>query len=177
MKLIRNSVFETNSSSCHSISVDSTMILNNIPTPDENGEIFIGSRDFGWEYHKYNYFYDKAAYLIVYIRDWTGSKVDEFKAIFENVVSEVTGCTKILYEDNFWVGTEQSYPERKYNEETKTYEETGKIITYTSYTGGGYIDHQSVEDRDLHYMFEDINSMKSFLFSSNSVLTTDNDNH
>ena len=49
MRLIRNKVFETNSSSCHSISITSDMELNDIPTPDEYGNLFIESGEFGWE--------------------------------------------------------------------------------------------------------------------------------
>lgn len=165
MRLIRNKVFETNSSSCHSISITSDMELNDIPTPDEYGNLFIESGEFGWEQDEYNSWWGKAAYLIVYIRDWSGESQEKYKQLFEYVVKEVTGAETITYEELFW------------KTEEKSYEYEGVTRTYQSKLGEGYIDHQSVEDRDLDYMFEYVNEMKKFLFSSNSVLETDNDNH
>jgi len=163
-QLIRHSVFETNSSSCHSISIAQGMELNNIPYPDNNGNIKIESGEFGWEVDSYNDFDSKASYLIVYIRDWSRGKKEEFRNIFENVIKEQTGCENILYEDQFW------------DIETKEYEYEGKVRSYESNLGRGYIDHQSVEDGDLDYMFENISEMKDFLFCTGSVLYTDNDN-
>ena len=47
MKLIRNSVFETNSSSCHSISIGKSDVYDSV-TPDEDGIIRIKPMEFGW---------------------------------------------------------------------------------------------------------------------------------
>ena len=164
-KLIRQNVFETNSSSCHSISVTYDTKLNDIPSPNDDGEIHIWAGEFGWEYSNYSDFGSKSSYLAVYIRDWTSEKLDEFRKIFENLIKEVSGAENIVYDKNFWTFEERSYT-------------SGDTIrTYRSSLGEGYIDHQSVEDNDLHYMFEDVSQMKLFLFSSKSQLTTDNDNH
>jgi len=165
-KLVRKNVFETNSSSCHSITIDnSNGVYNNVPKVDNEGNVFINSGEFGWEIEDYQDFGSKASYLSVYIRDWSNENKDKFKEIFESVLKEVTGCEKVEYEEDFW------------KQEERSYESDGKIKTYFSSLGDGYIDHQSVEDRDLDYMFENTQTMKDFLFSSNSILQTDHDNH
>jgi len=164
-KLIRHSVFETNSSSCHSICVKKGMELNNIPYVDTSGNIEIPSGEFGWEINSYDDFYSKAAYLAIYIRDWSDNNLEKFKELFESIIKEFTGCETISYEDKFW------------DTEIREYEYEGTKRTYKSKLGEGYIDHQSVEDNDLDYLFDYIELMKVFLFSSQSVLHTDNDNH
>jgi hypothetical protein len=40
----------------------------------------------------------------------------------------------------------------------------------------GYIDHQSVEDKDLHYLFKDPMLLKAFIFGKGGLVHTDNDN-
>lgn len=79
--------FETNSSSCHSISITNDSQLNDIPIPDENGNISLYGGEFGWEYEVYSDFYSKAAYLMVYIRDWVKNEslAKLFKAKFDSL--------------------------------------------------------------------------------------------
>jgi hypothetical protein len=86
MKNIRSSVFETNSSSTHSISIskDSYGILETI-VPNDNGIIILIGGEFGWEWEKYNDALTKANYcavdninnrdmLIEVIKEHTGAK-------------------------------------------------------------------------------------------------------
>lgn len=47
-KLIRNSVFETNSSSTHSITIGSYTDFDTI-IPDYNGNITVPTMEFGWQ--------------------------------------------------------------------------------------------------------------------------------
>ena len=176
-KLIRKGVFETNSSSCHSISVNESMVYNDIPKLDFSGNILLNSGEFGWEVETYHDFESKAAYLIVYIRDWCGDKKEEFKNILESIIKEVSGCESISYEDNFWETEKVSYEETTWNSVTKQSEKTGEVRYYDRNLGEGYIDHQSVEDKDCHFLFENIETLKSFLFNSASYIETDNDNH
>lgn len=165
MKLVRNKVFETNSSSCHSISIaESDGIYESLPVSDV-GIVNINSGEFGWEQEGYNSSDTKASYIAVYIRDWCKGKEDEFRQIFESLIKEHTGCEEVIYEDNFWDKEERSYRDRD-----------GKLVTYMSKIGEGYIDHQSVEDNDYHYLFENPSLLKEFIFNPKSTLTTDNDN-
>ena len=93
-KLIRNGVFETNSSSAHSISIadDTKEFVFDTLYPDENGSIIINGDEFGRDWFKYNDARTKASYaalslglhsvLIDVIKEQTGAlevglKVDE----------------------------------------------------------------------------------------------------
>lgn len=164
--VIRKNVFETNSSSCHSISISDSDTLNNIPTPDVNGNISIYPLNFGWERDIHDDFGSKASYVAIYCRNWSKGKEKEWFKILEDVIKEVTLCKEVVYEGNMM------------EFEMRSYEHNGETIEY-KYFGydKGSIDHQSVEDRDLDFLFEDPKELKRFLFSNDSVLYTDNDNH
>ena len=63
MKRERHGVFETNSSSSHSISIDeNTIMLDTYLIPDEEGNLYIAGESFGWEWAKYNDARTKAQY-------------------------------------------------------------------------------------------------------------------
>ena len=147
---IRKACFETNSSSCHSLTITESTKLNDIPIPDENGNIMLQSGEFGWEQDEHFDFEIKAAYVIVYIRDWSGKNQERFREIFETLLKETTQCEEILYEKGFW--------------ENEGWD-------------NGYIDHQSVEDADLDFLFEDVGELRKLLFNNESYIETDNDNH
>ena len=48
-KIIRKGVFEINSSSCHSISVDMDSLEFDKVNIDDDGIFYIDANDFGWE--------------------------------------------------------------------------------------------------------------------------------
>lgn len=77
-KLIRELVFETNSSSCHSISLSNktgqSFLLDTL-YPDENGIITINGGQFGWEVAQYNDAYTKASYAATSTLYWLDSEV------------------------------------------------------------------------------------------------------
>lgn len=78
MKIIRKNVFETNSSSTHSISISK---FNDYILPKEINFTF---GEFGWEFSKYTSSFDKASYLYTIIHYFNGhytgvpNKYDEF---------------------------------------------------------------------------------------------------
>lgn len=147
-QLIRNSVFETNSSSCHSISVGNSGVYKGYPV-EEDGSVIIEHGFYGWEKKMYTSVCDRLSYVWIYIRDWSGAKSKDFLEMFTKVVLDHTGGIEII---------EDPRPA-------------------DSYSNQGYIDHQSVEDSDLDFIFESEAVLKSFLFDSKSYLQTDNDNH
>jgi hypothetical protein len=153
MKKTRNSVFETNSSSTHSISISESNAADLIGTfpIDEDGNIHLLGGDFGWEQASYNDPETKANYALVYAADWSGDRSEEFQQTLKDVIQEQTGCNEV-----FFVGSGTNYKDEP---------------------DYGYIDHQSVEDRDLHYLFEDKEQLRQFIFNTQSILFTDNDNH
>lgn len=65
MKCVRHNVWETNSSSSHSISICSGMPLNQSISPDKNGTITLEGGEFGWGPEKYTDALTKANYCAV----------------------------------------------------------------------------------------------------------------
>lgn len=154
MKKIRNKVFETNSSSTHSISIAeaSSEDLMDTLVIDKLGNINIEGMEFGWEQREYSDSATKASYAMIYAIDWAGERTEEFKQILKNVIKKQTGCKEVIF------------PSKEKKDDWDFY-------PY------GYIDHQSVEGGNLHYLFEDVELLRQFIFNKSSILTTDNDNH
>lgn len=95
-KIIRTGVFETNSSSSHSVSIaDSTkpFILETI-VPDEDGVITLTGGEYGWDYFKSNDPQEKADYAaqqFMYDQDALDLLID--------VILEVTGAKRVVIAD------------------------------------------------------------------------------
>lgn len=89
---IRKGVFETNSSSTHSVHIDESVELLDTIVPDENGIITLNGDEFGWEVESYNDSYTKANYLAVLIHEQGMSKYQE---LFESVIKEHTGAKEV----------------------------------------------------------------------------------
>lgn len=90
MKKIRHGVFETNSSSTHSISIadeNKPFVIDPI-YPDENGVIVLHGEEFGWDWFKYNDAKTKATYAY---QQLNGSET------LINVLKDITGCEKIVF--------------------------------------------------------------------------------
>lgn len=89
---IRHGVFETNSSSSHSISIslDSDCLMYTM-IPDEDGNIVLGGGDFGWEIESYNDAWTKANYCAVDNRN-----NDDKLEMLKEVVKEQTGAKDVL---------------------------------------------------------------------------------
>jgi hypothetical protein len=101
---IRQGVFETNSSSSHSVSISAITenTILDIMLPDEDGNIVLIGGKFGWEVKQYNdawtkanycaidFFYnpDKISMLIQAIKEQTGCNDVLIKADLENWDSE-----------------------------------------------------------------------------------------
>ena len=91
MKVIeRIGVFETNSSSCHSLSLERGGTLNQTMYPDDDGVIRVTGGEFGWEYDTYSSPYDKANYLAVAWDD----QPEKLK-LLEQAIIEHTGAKTV----------------------------------------------------------------------------------
>ncbi len=100
MNTIRKGVFETNSSSTHSISLEQGDEWDTIEA-DDDGIIRIYTRDFGWEWQKYSDARTKAEYCYT-------DYVDE--DLLREVIQEFTGCEVEFYDDDECYGIDhQSY--------------------------------------------------------------------
>lgn len=147
---IRHKIFETNSSSSHSLSVAHRGNLN-IPSPDKDGVLHINPKttEFGWGLEFYNDFDTKAAYIMVDIKQrypHDNVVLEEFLEFLK----EVTGAKHI------------DYSEIDFEEEDEGY-------MYNS-----YVDHQSAGTGIR--LLEDKEEVKRFLFNYKSELEISNDN-
>lgn len=150
MKNIRHNVFETNSSSTHSISISEKAngIYDTI-VPDDNGVIVLNGGEFGWAWNKYNDSLTKLNYVAIYalFQISIGNAKEDIKNLLIEVVKEHTGAKEIIF--NF-------------------------STTDTEDNNYSYIDHQSTDAaKDAFYSKE---YLKDFIFNPNSWLFTGNDN-
>lgn len=161
MKNIRNNVFETNSSSTHSISIAPTVagLYDTLPV-DSNGKIRLVGGEFGWEWAKFNDPYTKANYAAVFAHEGTPQMVD----MLVNVIKEHTGAKEV----EFGFTTEL----RSSLDAAKPGEDNSVKLPWA------YIDHQSGyrEGGDAMKAFDTPKTLKDFIFNPDSWLFTGNDN-
>lgn len=148
INLVRTGVFETNSSSCHTVSVGNSGVYKGI-TPNVDGSIMLEPMEFGWEQETHDSPEARLNYVMLYIRDYSKDK-EVFQKLLEGVVFEHTGATSLGF-----VNSEKP----------------------PIWGDAGYIDHQSAEDGMLDHLFGDAQRLKDFIFDRTSYIKTDNDNH
>lgn len=93
-KLIRKGVFETNSSSSHSIALateDKEFVLDTI-YPNQDGIVIINGDEYGWEWFKHNDSETKASYAAQSFAN-NDFQLDELK----EVIKEQTGATEVIF--------------------------------------------------------------------------------
>lgn len=151
MKVIRESIFETNSSSTHSISIQGgNYIANTIPVDPTDNVCWIYSGEFGWGEDKFTSAAVKASYCLTYIKNCVPQElVSKLSRMLKKVIKQQTNH-KVEF----------------------------CPINWDKYKGGpdwGYIDHQSEEV--CLKAFESEESLRDFIFNPESILVIDNDNH
>jgi hypothetical protein len=93
-KLIRSGVFETNSSSSHSVSVANEtkeFVLDTI-YPDQDGVVEVSGDEFGWQWFKYNDAQTKASYAAQQFAH-NDDELDKLK----EVIMEQTGAEDVVF--------------------------------------------------------------------------------
>jgi len=155
MKQVRQSAFETNSSSSHSIT-----IAEGDFKPDtlyiEDGVLEIHPGEYGWEHETYYDAATKASYCLTWLKGEDARHSEEDEEMFIKVLKEVTGAREVKFVPVF-------------TEETKS---------QSDFWQWGYIDHQSGpgEGGALSQAWRSEEALKSFIFNPASRLHTDNDN-
>lgn len=92
-KNTRKGVFETNSSSTHSLCVSNIKgMMDNSFYPNENGVLVIPGNEFGWEFEKYNDAATKASYLTILLG---------LSPMLVKILKEQTGATEIISNDKY----------------------------------------------------------------------------
>lgn len=157
MKTIRSSIFETNSSSIHSIVVGNNGedIYNHLPK-----EVHFQSGEFGWEHEIYRDIQDKANYLftsIVYNGGYEDYDVQVYFDKIKNILAK-------------W-GIKATFEEIQ----VKYTDKGEKYVTFRSNLYG-YVDH-GYENRGLiASLCNNEELLMNYLFSDGSYVETGNDN-
>lgn len=103
MKKIRNKVFETNSSSVHSISIDKSGLEKNSFKLDKNGYIHIDYGSFDKCYELFETQYKKLSYLITccyYIASNSDSVIDTYEfRLIQDAIKKYTNCNGIIIDN------------------------------------------------------------------------------
>lgn len=93
MRKIRHSAFETNSSSMHSISVDST--TRNMEKFGDTVEVTLG--EFGWGYESYNDPLSKLSYVLTYIHTCSNELEDSiYEPWLREAIKDYCGSEIVL---------------------------------------------------------------------------------
>jgi hypothetical protein len=181
MQKIRHATFETNSSSCHTLSIASGSCDYESITPDHNHIVQADACEFGWGVETINNANTKLAYCLQYINDWVhdGPRLGDWQDKDENKreksLRDTLLCSDTQAGNFFRILTQVV------NAQTGGDGVDLRPQSNDEYYSHGYIDHQSVEGGELHYLFvgtaESNQELRSFIFSPQSVLMLDNDNH
>ena len=166
-KVIRNSVWETNSSSMHTVTVrgkkNVDYVRYNSPI---NGIIEVSLDEYGWSGPSCDTFKSKLKYalLMVLLTEYPSfNYYDESFVVDQSVLEECQGYKDIL-------------------DAVRKHQDCDFILIKrhnNSYYPYGYIDHQSYEDyNSLKDFLDDWNvDIERFLFDDGVVVHIDNDNH
>lgn len=151
---IRKNVFETNSSSSHSLTLSAGDIEKQ-PFADDvlrEGVYLVKKGEFGWEQEEYYRIEDKLSYLFTQV---VSEKIPQGDA--EDITATLRGINK------------------EFDMLCRVVQEHTGVKLLASPGSDGYIDHQS---SDVGWeLFHDEAQLRQFLFSPRSYVETDNDNH
>ena len=148
MKTVRHSVFETNSSSSHSITISKDNVdgLYESIIPDDDGNITLFGGEYGWQWERFNDALTKANYCAV---DSLHNLVH--LEMLSEVICEHTGAKQVIIS-----ATTSNYNNGVYLD------------------GNSYIDHDS--EGVANEAFNSKSELKEFLFNPRSWLFLGNDN-
>lgn len=94
-KKVRYSMFETNSSSSHSISLKRREFVFDPLFPDRNGNIVVLQTDYYCDDFKFNDSCQKLSYLVAYLYNDNKHKIK----LVNDVIYNVTQCNQFIYEE------------------------------------------------------------------------------
>ena len=161
---IRRGVFETNSSSVHTLTI--TKNSNNLKFPKK---LIFDSGNYGWEHARLTTPEEKASYLwegiISVFPDYKNKNLTEYN-------KAIASITKILKS----VGVKAVF---KYNNPKYEESEWGNHYEFCDKDGNiddGYMDHSSELCTFLYDVCFDKTKLLNYLFSTESFIKTGNDN-
>lgn len=168
---IRRGVFETNSSSVHSITIIKDTIDSNKMAINDDGLIEVDAGEFGWGVERHRDQYTKLSYLVMMALETEGSECETVEQFYET-----EGFQKINSEIASYCACKGvTVPGLKI--EKHSYKDSkNEDRFYIDHDG--YIDHQSCEDYGSLQEFLDSNNVGviEFVFNSSLILEISNDN-
>ncbi len=163
-RVMRSNVWETNSSSMHTVTIQGKRSINQYYRVDDMIEVSLD--EYGWNGCPCDDFMSKLAYAMSMVlhTEYPGfsSYNDDF-VVDQNTLEELPGYKLLI----------DAIREHGYCEKIVIKRRDGAYFPY------GYIDHQSCEDySSLRDFLDDWNvDAEQFLFADNVTVWIDNDNH
>jgi hypothetical protein len=151
---IRQNIWESNSSSSHSININSDTSLLTSITPDSEGNIILNGGEFGWGWKKYNDALTKSNYAAVAVHlNYSFFNNPSLKTMLVDVIKNQTGAKNVIFNIN-----------TDYNDKSGLF---------------SYIDHQSLDsyvNSKIAKIFKSKENLRNFIFNPKSILYIGNDN-
>ena len=161
MKQIRHNVFETNSSSTHSMIIHHNGIQKNEIPIGEDGYIHVKMNEFGWEVRNYYSQYDRLSYLSTMFATTSGAHT-----LWVSDKDELNKVANDLMNNKWFKGF------------SKEIAKHAKCKGLKIDPSEGYIDHQSCEYGSvIEFLNEWDTDAMEFVFRHGIIVHTDNDNH
>ena len=161
---IRRGVFETNSSSVHTLTI--TKNSNNLKFPKK---LIFDSGDYGWEHSCLNTPEEKASYLWETIKCILPDDENKNLVEYNKALDSITKILKSVGVKAVFKYNNPKYKESKYGGYYKFYNKEG-------YEDDGYIDHAYELITFVKEVCFDKDKLLGFLFSESSYIETGNDN-
>lgn len=169
---VRRNIFETNSSSTHTLSIIKED--KDIEYPES---VVFTTGKFGWEEETYTETYSKASYLWeiicfagnIYREHCPETKFLTYEEYIQRV-KDILDRHNIKYEFEYGTVIEKT---STYEDETFTYNE---YVNQYGDVDNGYIDHVSECEDFINFVTSKDEYLLNFLFSDKSYIVTGNDN-
>lgn len=157
MKVVRKGVFETNSSSMHSLAIINANDYNPEYNYPKNKTLYVYPAEYGWGYERLTEPDEKLSYLFALAASSNGLRwLDNQDEVFVDRFFDLSEVKKI-YDTMSDIGIAINF-----------------VIDKSSDHYFGYVDHQSIETIDT--FLGDI-PIKDFIFNDKYMVIIDNDNH
>lgn len=178
MKITRQSAWQTNSSSSHSICINKNNVSFSTITPDDSGAVRAHTSQYGWQQDSYSDTGSKLSYAATWVMAYHMQQ--------DECLSDVIVTRQQLEDQNRLAKQALQILEQKQTKSTYLLMLAKVVMRHTGadlfviqresgYYPFGYIDHQS--DYVCGQAFKDEDTLKSFIFGNGSSFMTDNDNH
>lgn len=163
-RVMRSNVWETNSSSMHTVTIQGKRNINQYYRVDDMIEVSLG--EYGWDGDPCDDFMSKLAYAMSMVlnTEYPGFSIyDDDFVVNQEILEELPGYKTLI----------NAIREHGYCEKIVIERLDGAYYPY------GYIDHQSFEDySSLQDFLDDWHvDAEQFLFADNVTVWIDNDNH